>query len=98
MVEVKWVVPALRQLEAILEYIALDSTAAAKRIAQRVFEKTGGLGSHPLLGRKIPEFPHRQYRQLWRKPCWVYYRVGPKAVFVLHVRRAETLFRTSDLL
>jgi plasmid stabilization system protein ParE len=98
MVEVKWAGPALQQLGDVLNYIALDKPEAAKRVAHRIFESTDRLKSLPFSGRKIPEFPHKQYRKLWCKPCWVYYRIDRKMIFILHVRRAESLFRTEDLL
>lgn len=98
MAKVIWTEPALAQLQAILEFIALDKQEAAEAVAKRVFAITDRLASFPKLGRPIPEFPHRNYRQLWAKPCWLYYRMGPHRSIVLHVRRAEQLFRTEDLL
>jgi hypothetical protein len=56
------------------------------------------LESFPKLGRRIPEFPHRSHRQLWAKPCWLYYGMDADRAIVLHVRRAEQLFRVEDLL
>ena len=97
MVEIKWAAPALQQLDGILEYIALDKPGAATQVALRIFASTDRLKTLPLLGQKIPEFPHKKYRSLWCKPCWVYYRIEPKIIFILHVRRAEKLFRTEDL-
>ena len=98
MVEVKWARPALQQLGEILEYIALDKPEASAKVARRVFKSTDKLGDLPLSGQKIPEFPHRQFRRLWCKPCWIYYRVKGKTIFILHVRRAERVFRVEDLL
>jgi hypothetical protein len=37
------------------------------------------------------------YRQLWVKPCWVYYRASDEDVIILHVRRAEKLLELDDL-
>jgi toxin ParE1/3/4 len=98
MAEVIWTEPALAQLQAILEFIALDKLEAAEAVARRVFATTDRLASFPRLGRPIPEFPHRSYRQLWAKPCWLYYRRDADRAIVLHVRRAEQLLRTEDLL
>jgi toxin ParE1/3/4 len=98
MAEVIWTEPALAQLQAILEFVALDKPEAAEAVAARVFAKTDRLALFPSLGRPIPEFPHRSYRQLWAKPCWLYYRMDADRAIVLHVRRAEQLFRTEDLL
>jgi plasmid stabilization system protein ParE len=98
MAEVIWTEPALGQLEAIVEFIALDKPEAAQRVAQRIFAATDNLESFLRLGRSIPEFSHRDYRQVWMKPCWIYYRIQEDRIVILHVRRAEQLFRPDELL
>jgi len=98
MAEVIWTEPAVAQFDAIVEVIALDKPEAARAVAARVFATTDRLESLVRLGRPIPEFRHRNYRQVWIKPCWLYYRIENKQVFVLHVRRAEKPFRLEDLL
>ena len=98
MAEVIWTEPALAQLEAIVGFIALDKPEAAAAVATRVFLATDNLKSFLRLGRPIPEFPHRNYRQVWIKPCWLYYRIDGDRALVLHVRRGEQLFRASELL
>ncbi len=98
MAKVIWTEPALAQLDAILEIIALDRLEAARGVARRVFATTDRLASFSRLGRTIPEFPHKSYRQIWAKPCWIYYRIDDEQLFVLHVRRVEQLFRVEDLL
>jgi plasmid stabilization system protein ParE len=97
MAEVIWTEPALAQLQAILEFIALDNPEAAEVVARRVFATTDRLASSPRLGRPVPEFPHRGYRQLWVRPCWLHYRTDGGRLIFLHVRRAERLFRVDDL-
>ena len=98
MAEVTWTEPALAQLDSILEVIALDRPDAAQAVARRVFAATDRLAAFPNLGRPIPEFPHRGYRQLWAKPCWIYYRTADDRTWILHVRRAEQLLRVDELL
>ncbi len=97
MAELIWTEPALRQLEEIVGYIALDKPDAARRVARAVFDSTDNVERFKSLGRRIPEFPVPQYRQLWIKPCWIYYRVVGENVHILHVRRAETPFRIDSL-
>lgn len=92
-----WTEPALRQLEEIVEFIALDKPAAASKVARSIFELADQVERFKQLGRPIPEFPVAGYRHLWIRPCWIYYRVINEDVFVLHVRRAETLFRVDFL-
>jgi plasmid stabilization system protein ParE len=98
MAEVIWTEPALDQLNAILEFIALDSPDAALAVGRRAFAATDRLALFPKMGRPIPEFPHKSHRQVWVKPCWLYYRTEKSRALVLHVRRAEKLFRVEELL
>jgi toxin ParE1/3/4 len=97
MAQLIWAEPALRQLEAIVDYISLDKPLAAKRVAQLVFDAAGNVERFKLIGRPIPEFPASNYRQLWISPCWIYYRITGGDVYILHVRRAESFFRTENL-
>jgi toxin ParE1/3/4 len=96
--KVIWSEPALAQLESIVDYIALDKSEAARAVAARVFAATDQLESLIRLGRPIPEFVHKNYRQVWIKPCWLYYRVRDESIYILHVRRAEKPFRIEDLI
>lgn len=98
MVEVIWTEPALAQLDAIVAFIALDKPASAEAVVHRIFSATDNLKSFLRLGRPIPEFTHKNYRQVWLKPCWLYYRIEKESVIILHVRRAEQFFQTNDLL
>jgi plasmid stabilization system protein ParE len=98
MAGVIWTEPALAQLEAIVEFVALDKPEAAEAVARRVFSATDNIKWFLRLGRPIPEFPHEDYRQVWIKPCWLYYRIEKASAVILHVRRAEKFFHTDDLL
>ncbi len=93
MAKLTWTQPALRQLEEIIEFIALDKPEAASRVALSIFDTADNIESFRLLGRKIPEFPVEGYRQIWIRPCWLYYRIIADDIFILHVRRAESPFR-----
>jgi toxin ParE1/3/4 len=97
MAELIWSIPSLRQLDEILDYIALDKPLAAKRVAKLVFDSTENVERFRLIGRRIPEYPAENYRQLWISPCWIYYRIAGDDVFILHIRRAETVFRIENL-
>ena len=55
MAEVIWTEPALQELDAIAEYIALDNPAAASHLVQEVFDKTERLEDSPQSGRIPPE-------------------------------------------
>ena len=98
MAEVIWTEPALEQLDSIAEFIALDKPEAARAVVRRVIETTQHVERFLKLGRPVPELPDRRYRQVWIKPCWLYYRLDKDRAYVLHVRRGEKLLRIEDLI
>ena len=97
MAEVIWTEPALAQLDAIADFIALDKPEPAAALVRKIFNLTDHLERFTRLGRRVPEFPHPAYHQVWVKPCWIYYRVERDHIYILHVRRAEKPLRLDDL-
>ena len=97
MARIIWSTPALAQLEAIATAIEVDKPLAARAVVKRIWEEVEKLAEFPSLGRSVPEFRRPGYRQLWIKPCWVYYRATKDEVIILHVRRAEKLFDLDDI-
>lgn len=93
MVEVIWTEPALQELDAIAEYIALDNPAAASRLVQDVFEKMERLERFPESGRLPPELPNSIYREVVIPPCRVFYREDQQRIFILFVLREERQLR-----
>ena len=88
-----WTEPALSDLEAVADYIALDNPAAATRFVKRVFERVERLEQFPESGKCPSELPQFPYREVVVSPCRVFYRVEGDAVFLLYVMRAERLLR-----
>jgi addiction module RelE/StbE family toxin len=97
MVEVTWTEPALADLDAIADYIALDNPEAARALVQRVFRHVEQLADHPRSGPRPPELRGWRYRQIVEPPCRIFYREDGIQVFVLHVMRAERLLRPEAL-
>ena len=64
MAEVIWTEPALADLDAIADYIALENPQAASELVRRVLGHVDQLASHPLSGTKLPEFRGWRYRQI----------------------------------
>lgn len=91
MAEIIWTEPALADLDAIADYIALDNPQAARDLVQRVFDHVDQLAAHPLSGPKLPEFRGWRYRQIVEPPCRVIYRHEKSLVHVVHVVRGERL-------
>lgn len=88
-----WTEPALADLEAIADYIALDNPDAACRLVQQVFASIARLERHPHSGKRPVELPCTPYREVLVAPCRVFYRVDGDAVLLLHVMRAERLLQ-----
>jgi toxin ParE1/3/4 len=89
MAEVIWTEPALSDLDAIADYIALDNPGAAKLLVHRVFRHVEQLADHPKSGSKPSELKGWRYRQIVEPPCRVFYRHERSQVFILHVMRGE---------
>lgn len=93
MAEIVWTEPALGDLDAIADYIAIEDRGAAQQLVQRVFRHVGRLADHPRLGPKPPELADARYRQIVEPPCRIFYREDGDRVFILHVMRGERLLR-----
>ena len=91
MAEVVWTEPALSDLDAIADYIALHNPAAARALVQRIVKHVGQLADHPLSGSKLPELEGWRYRQIVERPCRVIYRHEKGVVHILHVVRGGRL-------
>ena len=97
MAEVVWSEPALADLEAIADYIALENRVAASELLRRVVSHVEQLARHPESGSRVPELGRSRYRQIVEPPCRIFYRYDGKRVFILHVMRSERLLRRSRL-
>lgn len=97
MAEIVWSDPALADLEAIADYIALEDPVAASQFVQRVLAHADQLALHPDSGSRVPEMRKSRYRQLVEPPCRLFYRHDGQTVFIVHVMRAERLLRRRRL-
>ena len=94
MAEIVWTEPALQEMDAIAEYIALDNPSAASRLVKEVLEKTERLQDFPRSGRTPPELPGSIYREVVVPPCRILYREDGNRVWILYVMRDERKLRT----
>ncbi len=92
MAQVIWAEPALQNLDAIADYIALDDPTAAKRLVRKVFEKVDQLIEFPQTGTRPRELKGTPYRKLTVKPVLIYYRIEGQKVLIVHVVRGERKF------
>jgi toxin ParE1/3/4 len=98
MAQVIWTEPALSDLDAIADYVALDDPQAASGLVQRVFRHVEQLVEHPESGSRPPEMRQSRYRQIVEPPCRVFYRYDGSQVFVLYVMRGEMRLRKTRLI
>ena len=66
---------AVRDLETIVRYIALNNSEAASKIGQNLLNKTRELRQFPFKGQQVPEFSSPDIRQIILKPYRIVYRV-----------------------
>lgn len=97
MAEIVWTEPALADLDAIADYIALEDPVAASEVVKRVFSHVEQLSEHPDSGSRPQELGRSRYRQIVEPPCRVFYRHDGHNVFILHVIRSERVLRKGRL-
>ena len=97
MVAVVWTIPALNDLERILEYIELDNEEAAHQLGHKVFDTTDKLSEFPDMGSKPKELTGTLYKRLVVAPILIYHRRDGEYVYIVHVRRGEQEFKISDI-
>ena len=64
MAKVVWTGPALRDLEVIVRYIAMDSPRYAERFSKRLVQAPRVLREYPSVGRIVPEYQLANFREL----------------------------------
>ncbi|MBA2237216.1 MAG: type II toxin-antitoxin system RelE/ParE family toxin [Lysobacter sp.] len=97
MAEIVWSEPALSDLDAIADFIALENPTAGAELVQRVVGHVEQLADHPDSGSRPLELKRSRYRQIVESPCRVFYRYDGQTVFILHVMRSERLLRKGRL-
>ncbi|ASK90180.1 type II toxin-antitoxin system RelE/ParE family toxin [Xanthomonas campestris pv. trichodesmae] len=97
MAEIIWSVPALADLDAIADYIAIDNAPAAAALVKRVFAHVEQLIEHPDSGSRPQELKRSRYRQIVEPPCRVFYRVDGQRIVLVHVMRSERALRGNRL-
>lgn len=97
MAQIVWSEPAISDLDAIADYIAIENPVAAAELVRRVIAHVEQLSAHPESGPRPQELAKSRYRQIIEPPCRIFYRFDGKAVIILHVMRSERQLRKSRL-
>jgi addiction module RelE/StbE family toxin len=87
-----WSPQALRDLEAIRDYVATDSPRYAALVVERIVQGVERLSGFPESGRVVPERNDPQLREVIVRPYRVVYRLRPGVVEIATVFRASRMF------
>jgi addiction module RelE/StbE family toxin len=85
MAEVVWSPRAVDDVRAIATYIAEDSVAYAKSVAQKIVASTRRLSTFPMSGRVVPEFSDENIREVFAYSYRIIYRVEGETVTIAAV-------------
>ncbi len=85
MAEVVWSPRAVEDVRAIVTYIAEDSLAYAKSVAQKIVASTRRLSTFPMSGRVVPEFGDESIREVFAYSYRIIYRIEGQTVTVAAV-------------
>lgn len=91
MTKLIWSPQALRDLEAIRDYIAADSPRYAALVVERIVVGVERLRSFPESRRVVPERNSSEIQEVIVKPYRVVYRLRPGVVEIATVFRASRM-------
>ncbi len=85
MAEVRWSPQALRDLDAIGDYLERSSPQYARSLVARLYTAGGALGEFPAMGRVVPEVEVEHVREIVRDGYRIVYVVVEDSIEVLAV-------------
>ncbi|MCH7958834.1 MAG: type II toxin-antitoxin system RelE/ParE family toxin [Candidatus Hydrogenedentes bacterium] len=91
MVEIRWTIQAIEDLEAIVEFIASDSPHYASLFAIDVLAAVKRLADFPNSGKHLKEIENPSIREVLFGTYRVIYRVKPELVEILTVYHGARL-------
>ena len=83
--KVYWTLNAIKHLTNIYDYIALNSPTYARRMVDRITQRSEQISTQPFSGRKVPEYETEDIRELIEKPYRIIYRLKQDQIDVLAV-------------
>ena len=95
--KIVWTPVAIDRAAEEAAFIARDKPEAAKRWLGGLFAAVDRLASFPLSGKRLPELPSSEYRQLVYKSHRVVYRISDDLLAILTVRRFKQQIRRDEL-
>jgi plasmid stabilization system protein ParE len=97
MAEIRWTLQAADDLEAIAEFISIDSSHYAQLFALNVFKAIERLTTFPRSGRVVPELGNAAIREIILGNYRIVYRLRKDVVEILTVYHGAKLLDPSDL-
>ena len=84
--KVYWTLEARARLLEIQTYIAKESPMVARDVAARILRRSQQLAVPPPLGRRLPEYPHADLRELMMRPFRIIYVVKPDRIEIVTIK------------
>ena len=86
-----WSPDAIRDLQEIADYIAMDKPVAARRWAQTLTAVAERAAVLPFAGRRVPELEREDMRELIKRGYRILYRVSEEQVEIVAVLEGHRL-------
>jgi toxin ParE1/3/4 len=93
MVTIVWTDLALADLKDVHQAISKDSVVYAKKVVERIAERVGQLQHFPLSGRIVPEFGHKDIRELIEGSYRIIYRVENEQIGIARIHHSAMLLK-----
>ena len=88
---IRWSPKAIRQLEAIIEYIAEDSPRYGTIFSKRIMQPIRSIPANPQIGRMVPEYADPDLREKILQGYRIVYRLTSHAVEIAAICHASRL-------
>ena len=89
--QVVWSPRAVEDLEAIVQYIAADSTAYAAAVVETILSTTRKLSPFPFSGRIVPELGDESIREWFAYSYRIIYRIEKEVITIAAVIHGKRL-------
>jgi addiction module RelE/StbE family toxin len=91
MVDIRWSVGALEDIESISSYISRDYPKKASEIVRGIIDKIEQLKQFPNLGRKFPDRDDEKIREIIFKKYRIIYEIKEEIVEILVIAHGSRL-------
>lgn len=96
MAEVIWTDTALNDIDAIAEYISIDSQFYATEFVKKVLTASNELEKFAEIGKIVPELPSYDYREILFKRYRIIYLIKANIVYIISVHHSSRLLSSNE--